>query len=121
MPAPHAASSGSPVTSTLAPEVMPEPKDNRSLIPKPAGPGIPPKPPKRTPGGVGEPSPEWPLLPLPDPVSLPDLATALSRKPVQIMIDLVDLGLLITLKDYVQFRDAAEIAQKYGYKAERRS
>ena len=99
---------------------MPESEQNDRRLPQLVGSGNPPKPPKRTTPGAGEPSPEWPSLFLPDPVPLLDLASALRQQPIKIMIDLYDMGLLIRLENIVQFSDAAEIARKYRYKAERR-
>jgi hypothetical protein len=64
---------------------------------------------------LGEPAPEGPHLPLSDPISVVDLAHLLRRKPFQIIADLMEFGLFMTVQESIGFTVASQIAQKYGF------
>jgi len=57
---------------------------------------------------------------IPDPVTVKDLATALARRPFQIVADLLTLGQFTTnVEALVHFETAAKIVRHYGYEAQK--
>jgi len=54
-----------------------------------------------------------------DPVVVRDLASALELKPFKVVADLMELKLLKSPDDTVDFETASRIARKHGYRAQR--
>jgi hypothetical protein len=72
-----------------------------------------------------------PAVSLPDPgfflevqlgerVTVQFLVSVLGRKPVQILSDLMDLGVFVSEDATINFEDAAKVLRKYGLKARQR-
>jgi hypothetical protein len=59
------------------------------------------------------------IIEIKDPVTVKDLAALLGRKPFEIMASLIDLGIIATPTDRLDFDIVARVARKYGYIAKR--
>ena len=91
-------------------------------VPKtqPAFAGGPPKPPKKTVRGLADGSSKEPYIDIPDPITLADLAAALSENPVFIVADLLKPGRVTTdLQASVDFEVASRVTLKHGFYASR--
>src|SRR5579884_948131 len=86
---------------------------------QPSHSGGPPIPPNKTAHGLNDEPPEGAPLFISDPVILKELSTKLHKRPFQIVADALELGQLIFARDPIDFETAAEIAKKYGFRAQR--
>src|SRR6266849_2105336 len=59
------------------------------------------------------------IIEIKDPVTVKDLAALLGRKPFEIMASLIDLSVIATPSEQLDFDVAARVAAKYGYFAKR--
>jgi hypothetical protein len=82
--------------------------------------GRPPRPPKITARDL-EDRPDDPgkTVYLLDPVVVKDLARAIQVKPFKVVADLMELRILKSPDESVDFETAAIVARKHGYRAER--
>ncbi len=81
--------------------------------------GGPPRPPKKTARGLEDQPRDGPRISIPDPVPVSELASALGRKPFQIIADPMEIGLFSNVRGVVAFDEASKIARKYGFLAQR--
>jgi len=99
---------------------MSDPGEERTPKIQPAFSGRPPRPPKITARDL-EDQPDDPCktVYLLDLVVVRDLASALQLKPFKVVADLMEMRLLKSPDDTVEFETASLVARKHGYRAER--
>ncbi len=82
--------------------------------------GPPPKPPKVTARDLqDQPGQPGKVVYVLDSMLVKDLAGVLGVKPFKVVADLIELKLLKSPEDKIDFETAAKVARKHGFRAER--
>lgn len=82
--------------------------------------GGPPKPPKTTCGTDSDGPDDEPVIALPDPITVRDLAARLGKKPLRVLCDLIARKVFVpNPQANIGFDSAADVAQRHGVRAVR--
>jgi translation initiation factor IF-2 len=99
--------------------LMTDPRKEPTPSTQPAFSGGPPRPPRRTARDLENQPDPGRVVYLLDPVVVRDLAGGIGLKPFQVIADLMELKLFKSADETIDFKIAAAVARKHGYRAER--